>query len=538
MSDKIEYSRLLLKRTGLTGQVPTIPTGTTLNEMIPTDLFIGEMYCNTTDDALWVRTDNGIYPISLSGLTATTPTLGEVLYTSNFSNGFDIVISNGNTIVYSGLSSGSSSTFLALDASGNTITSTGGSGSSGSSGTSGVAGTSGTNGASGTNGTSGINGTSGTNGTNGSSGTSGSNGTSGISGDILWTSGSTLGSLLSYYGTGNTITHENSIIIGSEFSSVNKGTAGTSGFNLITNSYASQVNNSEMSTIIGSEQSAILGSYRSGIFSGYDNGISNGTNYNSVILGGNSHIIANDNNNSSILGGDNNYIQISDNSSIIGGINHYIYKAGSSRTYNSVIIGGQAITANTDNMVYVPDLTIVSATTGTSISFLGLDSNNKVIKTTGGANGTNGTSGTNGASGTNGTSGSNGASGTNGTSGTSFASPYTGNIQITSGQTWVTLPTTGTTTSATTVNFNNGNVQEYTLGASTTFTFSNPNSGATYILIIKQSSGGSNTITWPGTVTWAGGTTPTMTATANKFDVYTFIYDGSKYFASYIQNFT
>ena len=140
-----------------------------------------------------------------------------------------------------------------------------------------------------------------------------------------------------------------------------------------------------------------------------------------------------------------------------------------------------------------------------------------------------------GLSGTNGTSGTNGSSGT---SGTSFASPYTGNIQITSGQTWVTLPTTGTTTSATTINFNDGNVQEYTLGASTTFTFSNPNSGATYILIIKQSSGGSNTITWPGTVTWAGGTTPTMTATANKFDVYTFIYDGSKYFASYIQNFT
>jgi len=155
-----------------------------------------------------------------------------------------------------------------------------------------------------------------------------------------------------------------------------------------------------------------------------------------------------------------------------------------------------------------------------------------------GAAGTNGTSGSNGAAGTNGTSGSNGASGTNGTSGTSFASPYTGNIQITSGQTWITLPTTGTTTSATTINFNNGNVQEYTLGASTTFTFSNSNSGATYILIIKQSSGGSNTITWPGTVTWAGGTTPTMTATANKFDVYTFIYDGSKYFASYIQNFT
>jgi hypothetical protein len=89
MSDKIEYSRLLLKRTGQTGQVPTIPTGVTLNEMIPTDLFVGEMYCNVADDALWIRTDNGIYPISLSGLTATTPDLGQVLYEGNFTNGYD-----------------------------------------------------------------------------------------------------------------------------------------------------------------------------------------------------------------------------------------------------------------------------------------------------------------------------------------------------------------------------------------------------------------------------------------------------------------
>jgi len=525
MSDKIEYSRLLLKRTGLTGQVPTIPTGTTLNEMIPTDLFIGEMYCNTTDDALWVRTDNGIYPISLSGLTATTPTLGEVLYTSNFSNGFDIVISNGNTIVYSGLSSGSSSTFLALDASGNTITATGGSGSSGSSGTSGVAGTSGTNGASGTNGTSGINGTSGTNGTNGSSGTSGSNGTSGISGDILWTSGSTLGSITGIAGTGNTNTNEYTLLVGNDN---NLGTSGSPGIlgNIVIGS--SNTSNSAGSGIFGNSNTSTSGFYNY-IFGG-GNTLTN-SSYTSVFGGNN---ITSGGSYNFITGLSNKIIGVpSAYLAIIGGINNAL-----NGTLRSAIIGGSGITGTTNDMVYVPDLTIVSATTGTSISFLGLDSNNKVIKTTGGANGTNGTSGTNGASGTNGTSGSNGASGTNGTSGTSFASPYTGNIQITSGQTWVTLPTTGTTTSATTVNFNNGNVQEYTLGASTTFTFSNPNSGATYILIIKQSSGGSNTITWPGTVTWAGGTTPTMTATANKFDVYTFIYDGSKYFASYIQNFT
>ncbi len=82
-------------------------------------------------------------------------------------------------------------------------------------------------------------------------------------------------------------------------------------------------------------------------------------------------------------------------------------------------------------------------------------------------------------------------------------------------------------------------MQEKVLNASsTTFTFSNPNDAATYILILKQNNAGSYTVTWPVSVTWAGGTTPTMTATANKYDIYTFVYDGSKYFGSYVQNFT
>jgi hypothetical protein len=74
--------------------------------------------------------------------------------------------------------------------------------------------------------------------------------------------------------------------------------------------------------------------------------------------------------------------------------------------------------------------------------------------------------------------------------------------------------------------------------ATTTFTFSNPNAGATYILIIRQNAAGSYTITWPVTVAWSGASTPTMTPNANRYDVYTFIYDGSKYFGSYVQNFT
>jgi hypothetical protein len=137
-------------------------------------------------------------------------------------------------------------------------------------------------------------------------------------------------------------------------------------------------------------------------------------------------------------------------------------------------------------------------------------------------------SGSSGSSGSTGTSGSTGASGT---SGTSFTSPYSGNLNGTAGQSW--MSSFGATTS---INWNNGNVQTRTLAASETFTFANPQNGATYILVIKQAAAGNYTITWP-TISWMGGAPPTMTTTANKTDIYTFVYANSTYFGSYAQNF-
>ena len=121
MSDKIEYSRIILKRTTDPGITPTIPTGTTLDTFTPTDLFVGELFLNAADDLMWIRTDNGIVPISLSGSTGSTPTLAQVLNSGNVSFN-DIVITSGNTIQYQGINTGSTTTILGLDASGNTIT--------------------------------------------------------------------------------------------------------------------------------------------------------------------------------------------------------------------------------------------------------------------------------------------------------------------------------------------------------------------------------------------------------------------------------
>jgi hypothetical protein len=170
-TDKIEYSRLLLKRSTLTGEVPTVPplSAVTLNQFTPTDLFVGELFLNSVDDLMWVRTENAILPIALSGSTGTTgsQTLTQVLNEGNTTGGFDIIVSSGNTVQFNGLISGGTSQYLGLDADGRTIIVTGSTGGSGTSGTSGSSGLNGTSGSSGISGSAGSSGTSGLSGNDG-----------------------------------------------------------------------------------------------------------------------------------------------------------------------------------------------------------------------------------------------------------------------------------------------------------------------------------------------------------------------------------
>lgn len=78
-----------------------------------------------------------------------------------------------------------------------------------------------------------------------------------------------------------------------------------------------------------------------------------------------------------------------------------------------------------------------------------------------------------------------------------------------------------------------GGLYTKTLAANTTFTFSNATAGQT--IIVRLTNTASNyTVTWP-TVKWSGGAAPTMTVGA-KSDVYTFIYDGTSYFGSAVQD--
>jgi hypothetical protein len=78
-----------------------------------------------------------------------------------------------------------------------------------------------------------------------------------------------------------------------------------------------------------------------------------------------------------------------------------------------------------------------------------------------------------------------------------------------------------------------GGLYTKTLGANSTFTFSNPTAGQ--VIVVRLTNTASNyTVTWP-TVKWAGGAAPTMTVGA-KSDIYTFIYDGTDYFGSAVQD--
>jgi len=81
-------------------------------------------------------------------------------------------------------------------------------------------------------------------------------------------------------------------------------------------------------------------------------------------------------------------------------------------------------------------------------------------------------------------------------------------------------------TNATTVNSHDGTVFSHTLTENTTFTFSNPAasgkaSGFT-LKIVQDASASDYTVTWPASVDWSGGLTPTLTSTANAVDQFVF----------------
>lgn len=98
----------------------------------------------------------------------------------------------------------------------------------------------------------------------------------------------------------------------------------------------------------------------------------------------------------------------------------------------------------------------------------------------------------------------------------------------------------GTVTSSHTLALTSGTVQTATLTASTACTFTMPTAtaGKSFVLYLKQAaSTGNGTATFTD-VKWSGSTAPTITATAGRMDILSFVADGTNWYGSAIQNFT
>lgn len=98
----------------------------------------------------------------------------------------------------------------------------------------------------------------------------------------------------------------------------------------------------------------------------------------------------------------------------------------------------------------------------------------------------------------------------------------------------------GTVASSHTLSLTNGTVQTATLTASTACTFTMPTAtaGKSFIFLLKQAaSTGNGTATFTG-VKWDAGGAPTITATAGKMDIFTFVSDGTNWYGSYLKGYT
>lgn len=74
-------------------------------------------------------------------------------------------------------------------------------------------------------------------------------------------------------------------------------------------------------------------------------------------------------------------------------------------------------------------------------------------------------------------------------------------------------------------------IHDLTLSENCALTFPTGVAGQSFTLILRQGTGGSKTVTWPGSVKWDGGTDPTLTTTEGAVDIFGFFSsDGSNWF--------
>ena len=103
-----------------------------------------------------------------------------------------------------------------------------------------------------------------------------------------------------------------------------------------------------------------------------------------------------------------------------------------------------------------------------------------------------------------------------------------------------TVVAIGTVTSSHTLVLTSGTVQTATLTASTACTFTMPTNvaGKSFILLLKQAATTGNGTATFTSVKWGTSGAPTITATAGKMDILTFVADGANWYGSIAQGYT
>ena len=95
----------------------------------------------------------------------------------------------------------------------------------------------------------------------------------------------------------------------------------------------------------------------------------------------------------------------------------------------------------------------------------------------------------------------------------------------------------GNTGTAQTIALTSGTVQTATLTGNCTFTMPTATAGKSFILLLRQDATGGRTATFTGVKFNAAGA-PTITATANKMDILTFVADSTNWYGSISQGYT
>jgi hypothetical protein len=83
---------------------------------------------------------------------------------------------------------------------------------------------------------------------------------------------------------------------------------------------------------------------------------------------------------------------------------------------------------------------------------------------------------------------------------------------------------------------NSGRIATVTLGASRTMGAPTNAKVGTYVLYVIQGGTGSYNITWNSVFKWPGGVAPTLSTAVGRRDIFTFIYDGTNFYGSYIND--